>query len=565
LAFGIKDVFENTIFTNLEKKQTIMRVKAFIFWFLIVIIGFGSVSCGTKKIVKQAEKYEAAGMFKEASELYYQAHIKKPQKVDITIALKRSGQIYLEELSQNVSMYFRQGNYKEAVYEYLAARNLITRLKNSGVDLKADESMERNFEDAKEIYLAEFYKVGQNYMYESDFKEAKGVFQEINNIDPDYKDTRSFLNQATYEPYYLEGARFYAEGDYIGAYDNWEYIYQSVGNYKDVSERMAQALNERYIEGSLFLIDENFEDAAQALGEVHRRNANFEDVATLYTEARNEPIYRQAAVLMEEEKCRTAYFAYEQILADAGNYKDADLLVKEALECAQYPIAIQTPVIRQNASHAREFQAMLNSKLLNLESPFLKIYDLSAINSRLDASMKNSSGRIDTRALYELYERKNIKAILYCEFTEYEALTGKEVKERKTGFERQVTKLKTGETSIYDRQVKYTEISRENNVSITVNFKLISTATGEILLSDRLDKRENDRADYAQYSGDKDKLYPANYSNGGYSIKESGYRSLQRLLRQSPDIKSTDKLIESAFREITGELAKDIYNFNPEK
>jgi tetratricopeptide (TPR) repeat protein len=542
-----------------------MRVKAFLFWVLIIGIGIGWISCGTKKTVKQAEKYEAAGMFKEASDLYYQAHVKKPQKVDITIALKRSGQIYLEELSQNVSTSFRQGNYKETVYQYMAARNLIRRLKQSGVDLKADESMDNQFEDAKDYYLAERYKVGQNYIYESNFKEAKEVFKEIYNIDPDYKDTRSFLDQATFEPVYIEGSRLFAEGDYIGAYDNWEYINQSAGNYKDVVDRMAQALNERYIEGSLFLIDENFDDAAQALGEVHRRNPSYENVKALYTEARNEPIYRQAAVLMDEEKCRTAYYAYEQIIADAGKYKDADILLKDALQCAQYPIAIQSPVIRQNTSDAREFQSMLNSKLINLKNPFLKIYDLSAINSRLDESMKHSSGRIDANALKSVYERNNIKAILYCEFTDYEVKTGKEVKEQKTGFERQVTKLKNGETSIYDRQVKYTEISRENDVAVTISFKLISTETGEILLSDRVDKRENDRVEYAQYNGDKDKLYPSSFSNGTYSLKENGYRSLQRLLSQSSDIKSTDELLKSAFGDITGEVANDVNNFNPEK
>ena len=542
-----------------------MRLRVLLFWFLIIGIGFGWISCGTKKTVKQAQKYEAVGMFKEASELYYQAHVKKPQKVDITIALKRSGQIYLEELSQNVATSYRQGNYKGTVYQYLAARNLITRLKQSDVDLKADESMERHFEDAKEFYLAERYKVGQNYIYEANYKEAKEVFKEIYNIDPDYKDTRNFLDQATFEPVYIEGSQLFAEGDYIGAYDNWEYIYLSASNYKDVVGRMTQALNERYKEGSLLLIDENFEDAAQALGEVHRRNPSFENVKILYTEARNEPIYRQAAVLMKEEKCRTAYFAYEQIIADAGKYKDADLLLKEALECAQYPIAIQTPVIRKNSSQAREFQAMLNNNLINLKSPFLKIYDLSAINSRLDGAMKSSSGRIDAKALKSLYERNNIKAILYCEFTEFEARTGKEVKEEKTGFERQVTKLKTGETSIYDRQVKYTEISRENDVAVTVNFKLISTTTGEILLSDRVDRRENDRAEYANYSGDKDKLYPASFSNGTYSLKENGYRSLQRLLRQSSEIESTNELMKSAFSDITGELANDVNNFDPEK
>jgi hypothetical protein len=268
---------------------------------------------------------------------------------------------------------------------------------------------------------------------------------------------------------------------------------------------------------------------------------------------------------MKEEKCRTAYYAYGQIIADAGKYKDVDKLEKDALECAQYPIAIQTPVIAKNTSQARAFQSLLNNKLLNLKSPFLQIYDLSAVNSRVDEAMKYSAGRIDRNQLKNLYSQNNIKAVLYCEFTEFEAITGKENKEQKTGFERQVMKSTTGETSIYDKQVKYTQVSRENQVAVSLNFKLISTETGEILLSDRISRNKEDRTEYVNYPGDKDKLYPATYSNGTYSLNESGYRGLQHLIRQSSEIKSTDELINSAFKDITQNVAMNINNFDPEK
>ena len=537
------------------------------FQIIIFVIGFIFLlpSCGTKKMVKQAGKYESAGMFKEASELYYLAHIKKPQKVDITIALKRSGQIYLEELSQNVSNSFKQGNYKETVYQYITARDLVSKFRMAGVDLKPDESMKRYFEDASEIYLAKRYKLGQKLIYELNYNEAKDIFKEIYKISPEYKDTRNYLNQATFEPVYIEGSQFYNEGKYMDAYEKWESIYSSASDYKDVKERMNQALNERYKEGSLLLIDENFDEAAIALGEVFYKDRAYEDVKALYTEARNEPIYRQAAEMLEEGKCRSAYYAYGQIIADAGKYKDANKLEEKALECAQYPIAIQTPVIGKNTARAKDFQSMLNSKLLKLKNPFLKIYDLSAINSRIDRSMKSSSGRINLSLLKELQDRNNIKAVLYCEFTEFETRAGKEKKKEKTGFERTVMKSTSGETSIYDKKVKYAEVSRENMVDVSLTFKLISTETGEILLSDKISKNNNDQTSYATYGGDKDKLYPSTYSNGTYSLNEGGYHSLQEMLRIPSEIKSVDELTNSAFKDITHEVASDINNFDPEK
>ena len=537
------------------------------FQILIFVIGiiFLLPSCGTKKMVKQAGKYESAGMFKEASELYYLAHIKKPQKVDIAIALKRSGQIYLEELSQDVSNSFKQGNYKETVYQYMTAMDLVAKLNRTGVGLKPDESMKRYFEDASEIYLAQRYELGQKLIYELNYNGARGVFEEIYKIDPEYKDTRNYLDQATFEPVYIDGSQLYDEGKYMDAYEKWESIYSSASGYKDVKERMGQALNERYKEGSLMLIDENFDGAAIALGEVYYKNRAYEDVKALYTEARNEPIYRQAAEMLGEGKCRSAYYAYGQIIADAGKYKDAGKLEVEALECAQYPIAIQTPVIGKNTARAKDFQSMLNSKLLKLKNPFLKIYDLSAINSRIDRSMRNSSGKIDPSSLKGLRDRNGIKAVLYCEFTEFETQAGKEKKKEKTGFERTVMKSASGETSIYDKKVKYAEVSRENIVEVSLVFKLISTETGEILLSDRISKNREDQTSYATYSGDKDKLYPSTYSNGTYSLNEGGYRSLQKMLKKSSHIKSVDELTNSAFKDISHKVASDINNFDPEK
>jgi len=536
--------------------------------YLLFLAGFLTAilaSCGTKKMLKQAGSYEDAGMYDKASELYYKAHLKKPDKADITIALKRSGQLYLEELSNRVSAAYDEGDYKETVYQYMEARDLVKKLEGAGIYLKPDKTMIQRFEDAKEHYLAGRYQQGEKFIYEKNYAEAKAVFEEIYRIDPDYKETRNYLNQATFEPVYVEGSKLYDQGKYMDAYRKWEYIYHSASGYKDVKERMDQALMERYKEGSLFLANEQFDEAATALGEVYSKDPSFGDVNELYTEARNEPVYRHAVEMLAAGKCRTAYYDCMRIIDDAGSYKDTDKLRDEALACAQYPIAIQTPLIRKNTARAKDFQSLLNSRLLKLNNPFLKIYDLASVDPKLDQVMKNSQGSVNREALKRLHDQNNIKAVLVCNFTVFEVKAGKENKKEKTGFERIVMKSTSGETTFYDKKVKYSEITKENSVDVALTYKLISTETGEILLSDRITQSNEDQTAYAVYNGDKSILYPAIERNGTYSVDSNGYNKLQHLLNRSHEITPVNKLVNDTFKEITRKIAGDINNFDPEK
>lgn len=528
--------------------------------FVLILTG-----CAVKKMVKQAEQYEGAGMFKEASAMYFQAVQKKPEKAEYKIALKRTGQIYYEELAAEAKSSFNRGDYKETVYYYMEAAEMMNKYNRAGVSIKSDPAMERYFADAKDHYLDEQYNRGLKHITDQEFEEAKRIFSEISDIDADFKDTRSYLNQATYEPVYREGTTHYNEGRYMDAYRKWESIFVREKNYKDTKDRMDQALSERYKEGTLFLMDENFADASGALGDVYRANPNFKDVKMLYTEARNEPVYRQAKHNLNQEKCRTAYFGFEKIIADAGTYKDTRTLKDQALKCAEYPVAVYSSPLKHYAADAMQFENAAIASLVNTNNVFLKVFDLTAINSSLENRLLNSAGVIDKSLLQKLNRENNIKAVLILGYDNFEKNKGNLKKEVITGYERTVTKSTEGETKIYDRQVKYNEYSQENKISLMVQYKLVSAITGEILLSETYSDSETDNIRYATYQGDKSRLYPAKSIRGSWNIDESGYRKLQSLLEEKTQIKSIEYLQKLLFSHLSENIANDINNFNPEQ
>ena len=531
----------------------------------ITLIILFTGGCMVKKTMKKGAAYESAGMFKDASELYYKTCIKRPKSPEVKIALKRSGQLYIEDQADDIAQSFNRGDYKTTVYDYLTTKDFIEKVANADVDLKPDPAMRRYFDDAKENYLTQRYEAGQKNMGEQKFDEAKATFFEIFKIDPDFKDTRNYLKQATFEPIYQEGARLYGEGKYMDAYGKWKSIFDQDKYYNDVADKMKQALNERYKQGSVYLMNENFQDAAIALGEVHLADPDFKDVKLLYTEARNEPVYRRGNAFLASGKCRTAYYAFDNVVKDAGTYKDAAQQREKALACAQYPIAVKTVAQGSKIAAAKQFQATLINQLINQKNLFLKVYDLSAVDQRIDQLLVNSSGNLNGDLLRQLGNKQNLKAVLYLDFTELSRNEGTLNKVEKTGFERIVTKKASGETSTFDKQVKYEESSKRNSVAVTLTYKLISIENGETLLSDRVTENKADEIRYATYYGTNENLYPASFQNGAFSIDVGNYRSLQNLLHASKSITTVETLTDKIFGSVSQKITGAINNFNPEK
>ncbi len=553
-----------SIFTAIEFPKNMKHYLYKTLVFLVLIIVF-LPACQVKKTMKKATEFEAAGMFKDAADMYFQALQLNPKKAEIKIDLKRCGQLYLEELSEEISQSYHQGDYKTTVYDYVAATAYVDKLARVGVNLKIDPSSTRYFEEAKENFLAERYEVGQKTLMEQNYTDAKEIFEEIYRIDPDFRDTKNYLNQAKFEPVYQEASRLYGEGKYMEAYQKWHFIFIEDPNFKNVKDQMQQALNERYKQGSLFLMNENFTEAATALGEVYRADPGFEDVKVLFAEARNEPVYRQGNSLLTDGKCRTAYFAFNDVVNDAGNYKDAVKLRETSLKCAQYPVAVGTLAPKGKSASAGEFQSMLINRMIKQNNLFLKVYDLAALDNSISQSLLNNAGNLNRSQLQQLASKHGLKAVLFCNLSEFTQNEGKQKKVEKTGFERTTTKTSTGQVSVSDRQVKYEEVSQENLVSMTMNYKLISTQTGEILLTDYFTEQLSDETKYASYNGNSTILYPAVNSNGIFMVDDRNFQSLQSLLKAPKNIKSAASMTNTVFETASQKIAGNINNFNPEK
>jgi tetratricopeptide (TPR) repeat protein len=153
-------------------------------------------SCKVKKLTKQAQQYESAGMFRQAADCYLLALERKPDKPELNIGLRRTGQLYLDELSAQGRAAFQRNDFRETVYNYLSTIDMIHRLEGAGIKLRVDPALERSYQDAKDNYLDERYNAGLRLITDQNFKEAKGIFEEIGVMDK--KEAKNFYNHDYY-------------------------------------------------------------------------------------------------------------------------------------------------------------------------------------------------------------------------------------------------------------------------------------------------------------------------------------------------------------------------------
>ena len=88
----------------------------------------------------------------------------------------------------------------------------------------------------------------------------------------------------------------------------WNEIYNREPNYKDVKINYNKLLNERYKEGSYYLMQKTLKEAELAFEQVKKYKQQLFRRKNLYKEAASRPIYRKTIKDLKKGKCRTAYF-----------------------------------------------------------------------------------------------------------------------------------------------------------------------------------------------------------------------------------------------------------------
>ena len=205
-----------------------------------MIVAFSS--CASKKYAKRGSKYEQAGMFEQAADMYYQSLVAKSSNIDARIGLQRNGERVLDDKGFRISQAYMDGDDKRTVLAYLDARDYRDKLSAVGVKLEIPSRAAEQYNEVKPRYLEKTYGEAQLLLEEEKFALAEEKFKEIKRIDPSYQSVDALMGVAKWEPVYREGKGYFEKGLYRKSYYTFDKILKSQSAYKDAEVLKSEAL-----------------------------------------------------------------------------------------------------------------------------------------------------------------------------------------------------------------------------------------------------------------------------------------------------------------------------------
>ena len=369
---------------------------------------------------------------------------------------------------------------------------------------------------------------------------------------------------------------FYRDADAlhskIGTYDVRTDI--PINYTQDYNDLVDDYVSTIYSEAMDFLEQEQFQKSETLLKEINVLKPNYKDVAELKDVATFEPIYRKANDFLELEKFRSAYYQFDRI---PNSYKECQLRKALALEAGLMTIGL---VNFENASLQKgsesAISALIVDELMKLNNPFIKIVDRQFTQTFIDEQIMGLSGQVAENTNAQAGELIGAKAILSGKVVSFSKQQKAIEKTTKKGWlEKSVRKYDTENEkyyyeTVYDK-IRYDEFQGSTSVQLGFQFRLISTETGEILLTKLINLSKNDQVHYANANVNTNKIVPGNWRwenkdspndviNDSYSEK----RALKALFSAKRNLLSVNELANLLYLEIAKDVSQKINNYNPE-
>lgn len=343
---------------------------------------------------------------------------------------------------------------------------------------------------------------------------------------------------------------------------------------KDYTILLNEYVNQIYSESMELLSEENFSESEKLLREIASLKPNFKDVNNLKNVATYEPIYRSANSFLDNEKFRSAYYKFDEI---PNTYKETKTRKALALKAGLFTIGI---VEFQNASRKKggesAISAMITDELMKLNNPFIKLVDRKYTQSFIDEQILGLSGQVAENTNAQAGELIGAKAILTGKLVNYSKQHTPIKKTIQKGWLEKNIRKYNSETkkyyyeTAYDK-IRYNEFKGNTSVQLGFKYQLISSESGEILLSKLINLSQYDEVHFAESNVNGSKIIPGNWRwenkvnqsdviNDSYSDK----RALRNLFKNKNKLMSESELANRMYFDIAKEVSQKINDYNPE-
>ncbi|MFT6716175.1 MAG: hypothetical protein ACJA0Q_000807 [Saprospiraceae bacterium] len=351
-------------------------------------------------------------------------------------------------------------------------------------------------------------------------------------------------------------------------------------SYKDDFEDSKKIYVEsKFDEANELISEEKFNAANVIFQEIEKIEPNFEgqDFEALKEMALLEPYYRRGTKHLNNDKYRRAYAQFKFIDKKNTNYKDSKFKLSDALESAQYTIGVlKFENLSDDKSASEYISSQLTDNIIKSGNPFVKLIDRSNMDRIVKEQMMNMNGVTNGSVAIKAGALVGAKALLVGtvlkvtkkhqspKAKKVKAYSSYQVKKYDAEKDRNYYETKYKKTSYY-------QYDGYNKITISFKYQLISTETGQILLSDIIEKTANSKVSYATYSGNHKNLVPGDWkhlnsasTSDKVNTKSSARRSLRNKLSANKKLISLADIQSNIQTQVAKQAAVAILKFNPE-
>lgn len=345
-------------------------------------------------------------------------------------------------------------------------------------------------------------------------------------------------------------------------------------------ESKEKYLEELYEEGVTLFEEGKFELAEEKFKEIARFDPHYADIKDLKQVSKAEPLYNEGIEAYEARKYKEAFLKFDEVIELKGRYKDALEYRDRAREKAELTIAL-LPVesstdIEQEIKD--RYYGKILSELLAADNEFIKVVDRVNMDKVIEEQKLGLTGLIDQSTAAQTGKLVGAKIVITGKLVDLEMEGGDIQKQVGKGYQK-IRKRKYNPVGKYYyfaneyEKVTYDEFQGRSRVTASFEVQLISSETGEVLLSESFNLTRTDEVAYVVFEGDHRALYPGTWeSKSRKSATDQVYSSvaqkqqLDRMLAsRKRRLKSTLDLKVEMIEEIAEKIAKKITEFEEDR
>jgi tetratricopeptide (TPR) repeat protein len=306
---------------------------------------------------------------------------------------------------------------------------------------------------------------------------------------------------------YKNAERYAANAAEVGVKLNWPTEYDEV--YADVRDEYVLS----QYDGALRLLQEKKFDAAEKqFQQIAVFDSTYRDATILRLNTVLDPLYQRGLRQMAKGQYKDAYNSFSRILEIDDHFKDAAARQKQAKESATVSLAI-LPVTREGVRGEREAmlgQAVTASLSKHNSDPYLSITGNEELFRNLES--RGWPSITDARKAAEAARNFGYRYALLINILQVEEKETPFTSVPRDAYEAFTENILNPITGTYSsiskfRKVKYDDTFQARSLSLKIQYRLVLSETGAVLLGDEIEETRTDEQHRLGFNGNLSNLY----------------------------------------------------------